>query len=601
MTTVLHRLSQWAKETPDAIAQKYKAGGSWHEITARQFCDHVYHLAVYLDSHGVTADQAGAILAYNSPEWVTTDLAVLLLGAKSAGLYPNSNAKDIDYVLNHTEATVISVQNKEYFSKIPALPERTKILLVFDGDTSVHPKAVAYQAALEEGRKLVLAGKAKTEEELLGALDPKAGAFMIYTSGTTGNPKGALLSHENMVYTSDLAASYWKMPYAKGSTFSFLPLCHIAEKLQCIGVGISQRYTVNFATKFENVAPELAEVQPTLLLCVPRLWEKMMEGVLHKVKNGKGAKKKLAEWALATGARVAAARYSGGIANPLDLIQLKLGDKLVLSKVRQALGLSKVEILASGAAPLPAHVSKWFRSLGLEILEDYGQTESTGVICMTLPGKECSGTVGMPVPGLEFKLAEDGEIMTRGKHVFVGYYKNDEATASTLTDGWLHTGDLGEWTQNHTGLKLIRIIGRKKEIMKSSGGKMVAPLPIEEEIKVHEIISQVCMVGDNRKYFSALITLTEPVIAELSKKPSAANAQGVVTDAEILRKVELQVKHVNSTRASYEQIKRFTVLSREFSIVEGEMTPTLKMKRAVIETRFKDLIDAMYSGSNAGE
>jgi long-chain acyl-CoA synthetase len=240
-------------------------------------------------------------------------------------------------------------------------------------------------------------------------------------------------------------------------------------------------------------------------------------------------------------------------------------------------------------------VAKWFRSLQLEILEDYGQTESTGVICMTIPGKECAGTVGTPVPGLEFKLAEDGEILTRGKHVFVGYFKDEAATRATLEEGWLHTGDLGEWTES----KMIRIRGRKKEIMKTSGGKMVAPLPIEERIKTAEIVSQVCMVGDNRKYFSAIVTLVEPVILELQKQKNAITSEGIVTDSSVLKKVEAEVKRVNAELASFEQIKRFTVLGREFSIAEGEMTPTLKMKRSVIESRFKEVIDSMYSGAGA--
>ena len=343
--------------------------------------------------------------------------------------------------------------------------------------TPVSPKAIAYEAALAEGKKLAAAPGAKTFEDYLKKIDPKAAAFMIYTSGTTGNPKGALLSHDNLAFTSDLVVKQWQLPFAHGSLFSFLPLCHIAEKLQCVGVGISQRYTVNFCTKFDNVSIELPEVQPTMLLCVPRLWEKMMEGVMHKVEKGKGAKKKLAVWALGVGASVAAAKFSGRMANPLDLLQLKLADKLVLSKVRHALGLAHADALASGAAALPPHVSRWFRSLGLEILEDFGQTESTGVICMTERGVESAGTVGKAVSGIDVKIAEDGEILTRGRHVFVGYFKDDASTASTLEGGWLHTGDLAEVTDKG----LIRIRGRKKEILKTSGGKMVAPLPIEEE------------------------------------------------------------------------------------------------------------------------
>ncbi|WP_437279941.1 long-chain fatty acid--CoA ligase [Sorangium sp. So ce375] len=595
MSTVLHRLEQWANESPEAPAQRYKSQGEWKTLTAREYRDRVHHLALFLESKGFDVSQVGAILSYNCPQWVHVDLAALLVGGKSAGLYPNSTAKDIQYILTHTEATLLSVQNKDYFQKISgekgeySVPDSVKWILVFDGDTSISPNAISYEQALAEGRALAGQPGAKTFADYLAKIDPRAGAFLIYTSGTTGNPKGAMLSHDNLAYTADIAVKYWNLPFARGSMFSFLPLCHIAEKLQCVGAGLTQRYTVNFCSKFENVSLELPQVQPTLLLCVPRLWEKMMEGVMAKVRGGKGAKKKLAEWALAVGARVAEAKYAQRAPSPLDALQLKLADKLVLGKVRAALGLGKAEVLASGAAALAPHISTWFRALGLEILEDFGQTESTGVICMTEPGIESAGTVGKPVPGVEFKLADDGEILTRGRHVFVGYYKDKAATEAALDDGWLHTGDLGEW--NDRGQLKIR--GRKKEILKTSGGKMIAPLPIEEKLKAAEIISQVCMVGDGRKYLSALITLTEGKLAEL-KERGALSSDAAITSPEVVGQVKVHIDALNSELASFEQIKRFTVLGREFSVQDGEMTPTLKMKRNVIEQRFRRTIDEMY-------
>jgi long-chain acyl-CoA synthetase len=592
MPTVLHRLHAWAEATPDQIAQRFRKEGAWREITIREVRNRVYWLALYLQSRGLNRSEAGVIFSYNSPEWVQTDLATLLLGARSAGLYPNSNAKDIEYIVNHTEATVLSVQDAAYFKKIERLPERVRLILVFNGDTSIHPKAVSFWTAIEEGRRIAEGKGAPTIEALLSEIDPKAGAFMIYTSGTTGNPKGALLSHDNLAYTSDMAIRYWKMPFNDGSMFSFLPLCHIAEKLQNIGVGISARYTVSFATSIDNLKNELPEVEPTLLLCVPRLWEKMMEGVMTQVRAGKGAKKTLALWAFDVGSRVAEAKFSGRYPSLPDRLQYELADRLVLSKVRKKLGLGKAQLLASGAAALPAHVSRWFRSLGLEILEDFGQTESTGVICMTEVGVDGAGTVGKPVPGTEFRLAEDGEILTRGRHVFVGYFKEDKATAEALKDGWLHTGDLGEWNEKGQ----LKIRGRKKEIMKSSGGKMIAPLPIEERIKAADAISQACMVGDGRKYFSILITLSEAKMAELNALPVPGHDGDKVTHAGIVEEVGKVIAGVNSELASYEQIKRFTIIPREFSVIDGEMTPTLKMKRAVIEARFKHLIDAMYQG-----
>jgi long-chain acyl-CoA synthetase len=535
------------------------------------------------------------ILSVNCPEWVHVDLGTILYGMKSAGVYPNSTPKDVHYILGQTDASIITVQNRGFWEKIVGekgeypLPKQVKTVVVLDGDTSISPLAISYEDAIAQGKKIAQSTRKTKLSEFLDQIDPDEGRFIIYTSGTTGNPRGALLSLDNLTYTAEIAAEFWKLPYAQGTLCSFLPLCHVAEKIQNIGVGITQRYTVNFVTKIDHVAKELPEIEPTLLLSVPRLWEKMMEGVLHKVDASSGVQKKLALWALDVGKRVAEAKYSGRFVHPKDLIQYRIADRLVLSKIRKAMGLGKAELLASGAAALPAHVSKWFRCLGLEILEDFGQTESTGVICMTQPGIESAGTVGKPVPGVEVKIAEDGELLTRGRHVFKGYYKDPEATANTLKDGWLHTGDLAE--VNDRGL--IRIKGRKKEVLKTSGGKMIAPLPIEETLKAHPKISHVCIVGDGRKYLTALVTLSEKALAEAKKDldPSAR----VIEDGALKSEIKARFDEVNETLASYEQIKRFEILAHEFSVEAGEMTPTLKMKRSVVEKRYQDVIDGMYA------
>ena len=632
--TIIHRLHDWAKDSPTAPAQKFRRGKDWVVLSAREYLERVFHLALYLESCGVGPGEVGNILSYNCAEWVHAELALMLVRARSAGLYPNSTTHDIHYILEHTRATVLAVQNKEYFAKIVAegktLPASVRVLIVFDGDTSISPKAISYENAIAEGKRLA---NGKRLEDYLAKLDPREGSFMIYTSGTTGNPKGALLCQDNLAFTSDLVTERWKLPFRNGSLFSFLPLSHIAEKLHSIGVGISRRYLVTFCTKFENVGKELPDASPTLLLCVPRVWEKMMEGVVAKVSADTSTKGKLARWALGVGERVARNKYAnaghpaksasfrdsakeaakGAVENhrrtdatgPIegksadgvgfltqltDSLALPIADKLVLSKIRHALGLSNAELLASGASPLPAHVAKWFRILGLEIYECYGLTESTGVVSITLPGIECAGTVGKPLAGCEFRLAEDGEIQSKGRHIFLGYLNDEKNTSETLQDGWLHTGDLGAWTNEG----LLRIVGRKKEIMKTSGGKMIAPVPIEEKLKEAQLVSQVALVGDNRKYLTALVTLSEAALADLHAKKGAFR-DGVLVDAPTIAKVQSEFDRVNRALASYEQVKRFTVLDREFSIAEGEMTPTLKMKRATVEKRFKPLIDLMYT------
>lgn len=593
--TILHRLAYWAETEPQAVAQKYRQNAEWLPITAREFADRVFYLGLFLEQKGVGSQDIVAIFAYNSYQWVHMDLAPQMIGAKSAGIYPNSTQKDISYILEHTEAKVLCVQNKDYYERIIAggkkLPESIQIVIVFEGDANFVEGGVTYRQALDIGRSL---GATRSMREYLKKIDPNDGAFLIYTSGTTGSPKGAVLSHDNLAFATDAIVERWGLMIGPGETcFSFLPLSHIAEKLQTIGVAITARFTVHFCTKFDNVATEIVEVQPSILLCVPRLWEKMMEGVQHKLKNAPPVKKKLAAWALGVGSRYNEAKLLGKMPPILDALQYPLAYKIIISKVRHALGAAKVKKAASGAAPLAGYISHWFRALGMEILEDYGQTETTGIVCMTIPGVDCAGVVGKPALRTEFKLAEDGEILTRGRHVFLGYFKNDQATKDTVdSEGWLHTGDLGEWTT----AEMIKIRGRKKEIMKSSGGKMVAPLPIEEEIKSADIISQVCMVGDNRKYFSALVTLSENARARVNpSKIQKLDGAEVVKDESIVGEVKKVFDSVNSKLATYEQIKYFTVLGKEFSIEAGEMTPTMKMKRNVVEERYKDVVNAMYS------
>jgi len=588
MTTLLHRLADWAKTTPSAEAQRYKENSQWLSYSAEEYRNRVYWLALYLESKGVTSQDIGAIFSYNCPAWAHMELAMTLLGGKSTGIYPNTNTKDLHYILNHAQCRVLSVQNATYFKKLESLPDFIQWVIVFDGDISISPKAVAYETAIKEGKKLAAQKGVKSFQSYLDALDPDQGSFIIYTSGTTGNPKGALISQRNMAYATDVVVRHWRLSKQQGSLFSFLPLCHIAEKIQNLGAGLTLQDLVIYCSAFDNVGVELPEAKPVLLLCIPRVWEKMQEGVLKKVDEAKGAKKILAKLSFEIGKKVSQKRYSGQSLTLLDQLQWKLADRLVLGKIRAALGLEKVEVAASGAAALARHVSEWFRIIGIEILECFGQTESTAVIFLTSRGEDNGGTAGKAPEGIEVKLAEDGEVLTRGPHVFKGYFKDDQATAATLQNGWLYTGDLAE----NDSKGRTKIKGRKKEIIKTSGGKMIAPVPIEEELKAAPIISQVCMVGDGRKYLSALITLSDAKRAQLNGSNKTSN--GVIHQPEVLKEVQNYVDQINSRLASYEQIKKFTVLSHEFTIESGEMTPSLKMKRNVIEQRYVSLINQMY-------
>lgn len=600
MSTILHRIAQWANERPTDVAQRYKPGfaktGDWVSITVTQMKENITYLAAYFESLGMAKSDIGIIFSYNCPQWVQVEHAYNLIQAISGGLYPNAPLKDIQYILNLSLPKVVAIQDKKYFAKMGAenIPNSVQTIIVFDGDTSFHPKAISFEKALELGRKNL---GSNTYEKYLNKINEKDGAYLIFTSGTTGEPKGAILSHDNLAFTSDMTIKHWDLELGKGNLFSFLPLCHIAEKLQNLGVGVTGRFPVTFSSRMEYLMQELPDVAPTLLLCVPRVWEKIMDGVQLKIEKMTGVQKILVNWALVVGEKYAQKKYAKQMISPWTTFTRMLAEKLVLHKIKATIGIQNVTKGASGSAALPAFVSKWYQSLGIEILEDYGQTESTGVACMTQPGVESSGTVGIAVTGTELKIVEDGEIWTRGRHIFIGYLKNDQATKDVMTeDGWLKTGDLGEVTPKG----LIRIKGRKKEIMKTSGGKMIAPVPIESQIRQSPLISQACMVGDGRKYFSALITLSENVLNELKTK-GLINGKAYITEADINAKIKKHLDSVNKNLASYEKIKYFKILTKDFTVDAGEMTPTLKMKRAVIENNYKDVVDEMYSSSGPGE
>jgi len=588
MPTLIHRLHEWSKEAPHEPAQAKMEKGGWKMISSKEYFDQIFYLTLYLETKGFNESDTLAVLSYNRPESTYCEFAPHLLRGMSVGLYPSASDKDISFILSNTESRFIGIQNSSYFPKIKDI-DQFETILVFEGETDFSEKAISFQDALTIGKSLA---QKKSAQEYLDRLDPKRRSFLIYTSGTTGFPKGAMLSHHNFIFAGDAATKAFNIPHRDNGRFiSFLPLCHVAEKMQALAVGISSRYTVYFTSKFEAVSKEMPLVKPTAMLSVPRLWEKMMEGIQKKIAAEPGTKgkvlRKIFELNQISAEREFKKDGSYGLSN---LLIQKVSKELFVKKALEKLGIDELKCAGSGAAALPAHVARFFRSFGIEILEDFGQTETTGVTCMTVPGEDCAGTVGLPIENTDFKIADDGEILTRGDHVFLGYLKNDTATQETIDqDGWLHTGDLGKY--NEKGY--VQIVGRKKEIMKSSGGKMVAPVPIEELIKQSSLVSQACMVGDGKKFFSALITLEASVLNRI--KHSSDAIEGVIVKSkEILTELEKTLAEVNQKLARYEQIKQFRVLSRDFLLEEDEVTPTLKMKRHVISKNFEQVIESMY-------
>jgi long-chain acyl-CoA synthetase len=424
-------------------------------------------------------------------------------------------------------------------------------------------------------------------DERLAALRPDTVSTLIYTSGTTGRPKAVMLTQDNLTWTACQACDL------VGGTqnervLSYLPLSHIAEQMFTIHIASVAGFPVYYAESLDKLVANLVEVKPTVFFGVPRVWEKFQAGVMEKLGENHGLKAKLVAQASTVGRNVVFRQCQGLGAALTRVAQYKLFDKLVYSKVKDGLGLSEARMCVSGAAPIAPEVLEYFAGFGLPIYEVYGQSEGSGPTSFNVPGRTRFGTVGPPFPGVEVKIAPDGEIIVRGRNVFAGYAKDPEATREALSDGWLHTGDLGEFDADG----YLTITGRKKDIIITAGGKNVAPKLLEGGLRTNPLVAEAVVIGDRRKFLTVLISLDGEAVATFMKD---RDLSGPPAQSEELRQeIQESIDSVNSEMARVEQIKKFTILPRELSIAEGELTPTLKVKRNVVADHFATEIEAMY-------
>ena len=593
--TIVDRFFAAADRQPAAPALFHKARGTWHPVTWRAYADEACRFGRALIAHGVGHGAAVAVLSNNRVEWLAADVGAMAVGCVPAGIYQTCIAEQVTYIVGHAEAAVCVVENRVQWEKLEPhldeLPHLKRVVLLDEGDEVDHPKAASWEAFLRAGDGREAAWKTRfdaiREEEL---------ATLIYTSGTTGPPKGVMLSHRNLAWTAqtaiDMIAARGEQIGPDDAALSYLPLSHIAEQMFSLHLPITGGYAVWIAESLDKLKDNLPEARPTIFLAVPRVWEKFAAALQQKFQGAQGFKARLLAFAQATAREVTALRMRGEVPTGLLALQHTIADRLVLSKIKAAVGLDRARIVISGAAPLSRDVVEFFASLDLLIHEVYGQSEGSGPTTFNLPGAVRLGTVGQPIPGVQVVIAPDGEILVKGDNVFMGYLKAPEATAEALEQGWLHSGDVGELTESGH----LRITDRKKDLIITAGGKNVAPQNIEARLKDLELISQAVVIGDERPYLVALLTLDPEAAARFAAGEGLpADVAALAADSTLKERLTRDIERINDGLARYETIKKFEVLPSDFSVDGGELTPTLKVKRKVVNHKYGDAIARLYA------
>ena len=595
-TTLPKLLLEKAKLYQDRVAMRKKYKGIWQEISWKTYLEKVRLFCLGLLELGMERGDHASILGENSPEWLFADLAIQCLGGVSVGIYPTNSEEQVQYILDHSRSRVVVVSDQEQADKILAVKEKLPMLkkmVVIDMKGLRHyedPLIISYQKVEELGRA--------TDEEdpdrfqqLVNETKPEDTALIIYTSGTTGQPKGAMISHLNLMHQIIQGVQPVIHFTDKDSLVSYLPLCHILERCLSMVMPLILGYTINFAESIDTVQHNIQEISPTFFAGVPRILEKLHSAVQIKLEDSTRFKRFMYRFWEPVGKAVSRHRMDKErVPIPL-LMAYGLGYLCSFRSVRDKIGLLGVRCIMSGGAPIAPEVLAFFRSLGINTIEMYALTE-----CGTVSGphhRVKDGSVGEPVRALEFMLAEDGEILLRGGSVFEGYYRDPEATGEILKDGWLHTGDVGQLDEDGH----LYIVDRKKDIIITSGGKNISPSEIENKIKCSPYIKEAIVIGDRRKYLTALIQLDYDNVgnwAQNNRIPYTTYkslAQNTAVDGLIRDEIE----KVNEAVAQVETIKRFKILEKELDQDDEELTATQKVKRKVIAERFEREIEELYS------
>jgi long-chain acyl-CoA synthetase len=589
------------KERGEQVAMREKELGIWRAITWREYGERVRRAGLGLVALGLAPGDVVSIIADNCPEWLYADLGILAVGGVTNGIYTTDSPRQVEYIVNDSGTRFFFAGDEEQLDKILEVrgrcPDLVKIF-VFDME-GLHDfrddQVLSFDALLDLG--------ARYEREHPEAFDrlaelaqPGDLATLVYTSGTTGPPKGAMLSHRNILFQLGYA-EFIAEPRPGDQQLSFLPLSHIAERTFTVFYPLRTGATVNFAESIDTVPDNLREVAPAVFFAVPRIWEKFYSSVALRMREATALGKLAYSWAIGVGMWKAERRLAGrppGIA--LSLL-FRLADFLVLDNIKRSMGLHRVRGAATGAAPIAPELIKWYMALGLDMREVYGQTENCGLATAMPADRIKLGMVGVARPGTEVRIAPDGEILLRGPHVFLGYYKNPEKTAETIVDGWLHTGDVGQLDEDG----FLRVTDRMKDIIITAGGKNITPSEIENQLKFSPYISDAVVIGDRRKFLSCLIMIDHESVAQFAQERNVpfTNFASLCRAREVQDLIGEEVERVNKHLARVETVKTFRLIEQLLTPEDEELTPTMKLKRALVNVKYRQVIDDMYREAQA--
>jgi long-chain acyl-CoA synthetase len=595
--TLCDLLAEHAAAGGDAPAMSWRRDGAWQTLSWREYAERVAEVAMGLAGLGVAKGDFVAIMATNRPEHVLADQGAVHAGATPTSFYFSLAPEQIRYVAGHCEAKVAVLEDRDMLKRWQELrddlPALQHVVLLDGAEDAEGPGVLGWDDLVRRGRE-ALAEDRSGFEELRGRVGPEDNACLLYTSGTTGPPKGVLLTHHNLLYEVTALDRLTGLPQG-GSSVSYLPLAHIAERVLSIYGPLTRRSHVWFCPDPTQAVEYVREARPTLFFGVPRVWEKVRAGIQAKLAAEESERKrKIAQRAVDTGLAVVR-RTQRGEAVPFGLrARHAVLERLVLAKIRHAIGLDHCSFASSAASPLAVDVAEFFAALGLPLVEVYGMTETTAVATGNRPGRVKIGTVGPALAGIEVRLAGDGEVLVRGPINTPGYFRQPEATAQLIdAEGWLHTGDVGELD----GDGYLKIVDRKKELIITSSGKNLSPANIEGLLKEHPLIGQALVYGDDRPYVVALIVLDHELApAWAAREGLPGDLAALAASEKVLAEAQLAVDAANQRLSRIEQVKRFEVLPVEWTAESEELTPTLKLRRRIVHAKYAERIDALYEG-----